>query len=138
MRDHYRNGDAVGLVETGCDGCSPSMINGLLCHEQGCREAWRDTPTVCSECGCYFFSAERYQATCPDCVRNHEEEEEQYDSTIELINRIAHWQLDVGDDFPVGWDRAAYYWLLDNRPEKVEQGTFDETDLEAAFEALGW
>lgn len=44
MRTHYRNGDEVGLQGTGCDGCSPSMVNGVICHEGGCMESWRDDP----------------------------------------------------------------------------------------------
>ena len=40
-RKAYRNGDPIEL-SCGCNGCSPSMINGVLCHEQGCPDAWRD------------------------------------------------------------------------------------------------
>lgn len=42
MRTHYLNGDEIGLQHTGCDGCSPSMIQGVLCHETGCPYAWKD------------------------------------------------------------------------------------------------
>jgi hypothetical protein len=41
-REYYNNGDAIALTNTGCDGCTPSVINGVLCHEAGCPEAWRD------------------------------------------------------------------------------------------------
>ena len=42
MRTHYRNGDEITRQHTGCDGCSPCMVNGVLCHEYGCPYAWRD------------------------------------------------------------------------------------------------
>lgn len=38
----YRNGDRVGMIFNGCDGCNLMIINGILCHEQGCPDAWRD------------------------------------------------------------------------------------------------
>lgn len=41
-RSTYRNGDSIGLAWNGCDGCSPSMIQGVFCHETGCPDAWRD------------------------------------------------------------------------------------------------
>ena len=66
MRTNYRNGDEISL-SCGCDGCSPSMINGVLCHEGGCPDAWRDRAVACFECGCDFYQTERYQRTCPDC-----------------------------------------------------------------------
>lgn len=66
MRTHYRNGDEIGL-SGGCDGCSPSMINGHLCHEHGCTFAWRDYPVDCFECGFQFYPQERGQLVCIDC-----------------------------------------------------------------------
>lgn len=42
-RSTYRNGDPIGLIHCGCDSCNPSMINGALCHEHGCPDAWRDS-----------------------------------------------------------------------------------------------
>jgi hypothetical protein len=67
MRTNYRNGDEIGLQECGCDGCSPSMVNGQLCHEAGCPDAWRDRAIHCFACGCDFFQSERNQRVCPDC-----------------------------------------------------------------------
>lgn len=68
MRTAYRNGDEITLVHTGCDGCSPAMVNGTLCHEYGCPDAWRDYMKDCFECGCAFVPEERYQAVCCDCL----------------------------------------------------------------------
>ena len=42
MRKNYRNGDEVSLQMNGCDGCAIININGVLCHERGCPDAWRD------------------------------------------------------------------------------------------------
>jgi hypothetical protein len=71
MRTHYRNGDAIRMQANGCDGCSPSRINGVFCHETGCPDAWRDQKIECAECGAKFYpewrSAWRLNQYCPDC-----------------------------------------------------------------------
>lgn len=67
-REAYRNGDPITLQWCGCDGCKPSMINGVLCHETSCPEAWRDYAVECFECGCDFYRENRFDRTCPDCV----------------------------------------------------------------------
>jgi hypothetical protein len=66
-RTHYRNGDEINLTACGCDGCSPSMINGVLCHESGCPDAWRDHAKECWVCGCDFYPSARFQIICDDC-----------------------------------------------------------------------
>lgn len=71
MRTNYRNGDEISLA-CGCDGCSPSMVNGVLCHESGCPDAWRDRGVACFECGCDFFPSERGLRTCPDCCQERD------------------------------------------------------------------
>ena len=68
MRTQYRNGDDIELQHTGCDGCSPGMVNGTLCHEFGCPDAWRDRAKACFVCGCAFYPTEQYQRVCPDCA----------------------------------------------------------------------
>lgn len=65
-RANYRNGDEITLL-CGCDGCSPLTVNGVLCHEQACPDAWRDYAKSCSECGCEFMRSARYQVICQDC-----------------------------------------------------------------------
>ena len=70
-REHYRNGDAVSLVSNGCDGCAPSRINGVLCHESGCPDAWRDYTKACFYCGCEFLRSDRHQTICEDCQSNN-------------------------------------------------------------------
>lgn len=64
MRTHYRNGDTITLQHNGCDGCSPSTINGRLVHETGCPDAWKDRAVECAECGCEFLPEEKGQRLC--------------------------------------------------------------------------
>ena len=70
MRKTYRNGQNIDLQANGCDGCSPSRINGVLCHETGCQDSWRDSERECRECGCDFRPLERYAAVCDDCIES--------------------------------------------------------------------
>lgn len=51
-----------------CDQCEPVRINGTVCHETGCPDAWRDESIECRECGFNFIRDERYQTVCTDCV----------------------------------------------------------------------
>lgn len=73
-RRTYRNGDSIDLGS--CNGCNPCAINGVLCHETGCPDAWRDHPRECFECGCDFFPSERFQTICPDHSEEFEPVEE--------------------------------------------------------------
>lgn len=67
IRTNYNNGDEIGLI-TGCDGCQPLMIDGVLAHEYGCPYAWKDWSKECDECGNDFFPQEsRHEKVCPDC-----------------------------------------------------------------------
>lgn len=78
-RTNYRNGDEINL-HCGCDDCCPSMINGVLCHETGCSEEWRDYAIDCFQCGCDFLRTEsRFQSLCDDCLNPPEEEEVYYE-----------------------------------------------------------
>lgn len=70
-RTHYRNGEEIGL-SGGCDGCSPSRINGVLSHESGCPHAWKDHQVECKNCGTDFFPTERGQGFCgEDCANSY-------------------------------------------------------------------
>ena len=72
-RDHYRNGETIHLPG-GCDSCQPCRIQGKLCHEHGCPDAWKDYERECFQCGCEFLPKERHQSLCDGC-----EEPELYD-----------------------------------------------------------
>jgi hypothetical protein len=64
MRANYNNGDDIGLSANGCDGCNPSSINGVLCHEHGCPDAWRDAKVECKWCGEMFAPESRGDVFC--------------------------------------------------------------------------
>ncbi len=66
MRTHYKNGEKIRL-SSGCDGCNPLMVNGILCHEHGCSHAWKDKQRACFECGMKFYPENRCVIKCPDC-----------------------------------------------------------------------
>ena len=71
MRVHYNNGDDINLQACGCDGCNPSMINGHLCHEPSCPDAWRDYIRECEWCGSDFEPQTYDQVYCSDdCAEN--------------------------------------------------------------------
>ena len=55
-----------------CPQCETVYINGVLCHEQGCPEAWKDYTRTCRECGCDFKPMDRFHWVCMDCIREME------------------------------------------------------------------
>jgi hypothetical protein len=63
MRTRYRNDDEIHLA-CGCNDCAPAMINGVLCHEQGCPSAWKDYAKRCVTCDAKFYSPRRDQKHC--------------------------------------------------------------------------
>jgi hypothetical protein len=50
-----------------CQSCELLRINGVVCHETGCPDAWKDYDIPCFQCGCDFRPEERGQRLCPDC-----------------------------------------------------------------------
>jgi hypothetical protein len=55
--------EQVQTVER-CHSCEQLRINGVVTHETGCPDAWRDAVRECKECGLEFFPTERYQDCC--------------------------------------------------------------------------
>jgi hypothetical protein len=49
-----------------CNGCEVLVINGIICHEHGCPEAWRDEIRECKWCGCRFYPEDREQVFCDE------------------------------------------------------------------------
>lgn len=47
-----------------CQSCEAVRINGVLCHEKGCPDAWQDTTRECKFCGTEFKPEERHQQFC--------------------------------------------------------------------------
>ncbi|MDP3598435.1 MAG: hypothetical protein Q8S75_15735 [Nitrospirota bacterium] len=55
-----------------CDACQIISINGSVCHETGCPDAWMDALRDCRSCGADFKPSERYQAFCDqDCTHSY-------------------------------------------------------------------
>ncbi len=74
MRTHYRNGVEIGLKHSGCDGCCPSMINGILCHEHCCGFAHNDDDEPDDDCG-----FEPYYDEPDSCYDEQDEDERNVD-----------------------------------------------------------
>lgn len=53
-----------------CDQCNVVTINGVLCHETGCPNAWKSERRSCAECGTDFFPFTRFQTVCNTCLDN--------------------------------------------------------------------
>lgn len=59
-----------------CESCQVIRINGVACHETGCRNSWIDPdtgigyPAPCWECGCDFIPENRPSkySLCQDCL----------------------------------------------------------------------
>jgi len=52
-----------------CQSCEALTINGVLCHESGCPDAWENELRECPECGCEFEPNYREQRFCTeDCA----------------------------------------------------------------------
>ena len=51
-----------------CESCQMLSINGLPCHETGCRDAWRDETRECFQRGCDFKPEGRWQQDCEGCL----------------------------------------------------------------------
>ncbi len=47
-----------------CDSCQLVRINGVVCHETGCPQAWRTKVRECRECGGEFVPESRGQREC--------------------------------------------------------------------------
>ena len=76
-----------------CNGCDASFINGVLCHEEGCSDAWRDETRECDECGGKFKPEERLQTyCCVECFMDangipHDDEYNEDDEVERVIER---------------------------------------------------
>lgn len=77
-----------------CNSCELLVINGIVCHEVGCPDRWRDEIRECGECGSRFkpqYSEQRFCShscavafsgtvcDCSDCI----------------VERIENWELGI-------------------------------------------
>lgn len=49
-----------------CDSCAQVRINGILCHEAGCPDAWKDEQRFCDFCDSMFKPETKGQQFCCD------------------------------------------------------------------------
>ncbi|HNC58637.1 MAG TPA: hypothetical protein PLP33_24630 [Leptospiraceae bacterium] len=72
MPHTVKNNRQAGKFERhySCDSCQLLRINGKVCHETGCPEAWKDETIECNECGCNFEPEMKGQKYCSDHCYN--------------------------------------------------------------------
>lgn len=59
-------------TRTRCRSCEVLTINGILCHEHGCPDAWRTETRECKWCGSEFKPEDRNQRFCDeDCAESY-------------------------------------------------------------------
>lgn len=68
-RNTYRNGKPKALVHQNCDSCQAVIVNGILCHESGCPDAWADRVRSCRWCGEEFLPEAKHQTYCCESCR---------------------------------------------------------------------
>jgi hypothetical protein len=49
-----------------CQSCEALTVNGVLCHESGCPDAWKDYKRTCKWCGSTFTPEFSRQQFCDD------------------------------------------------------------------------
>lgn len=59
-------GAGRGAVRVVCHSCQLVRINGVVCHETGCPDAWRSFQPACKWCGSRFQPEHRGQTCCDD------------------------------------------------------------------------
>lgn len=47
-----------------CSSCEVLTINGVLCHETGCPDSWKDEQRECKWCGTMFKPEDKHQDCC--------------------------------------------------------------------------
>ena len=53
-----------------CHSCTLLRINGIVCHETGCPEAWTDEIRKCKWCGSEFKPENCRQQCCDESCRD--------------------------------------------------------------------
>lgn len=49
-----------------CSSCEVLRINGLICHETDCPDAWRTYRRECKNCGMSFVPQTRREVCCDE------------------------------------------------------------------------
>lgn len=50
-----------------CDSCQVLVINGALCHEHGCQDAYKNKILQCKWCGSEFTPQSNQDKFCSPC-----------------------------------------------------------------------
>ena len=59
-------------VEVSCNACEVLVINGIICHEIGCPDAYKDEVRECDWCGTDFVPEERHTRFCSgECAESY-------------------------------------------------------------------
>lgn len=53
-----------------CDQCEILVINGVICHETGCPDAWKGKTATCKLCDEDFKLQHSRQIYCRSCVKS--------------------------------------------------------------------
>lgn len=80
-----------------CQSCQALRINGVLCHEIGCPDAWKDYSRVCKWCGSTFVPDDRDQICCDEscyCAWAGLPSPDDFDDFDELSNDDGFWDAD--------------------------------------------
>ena len=56
----------VVAMSSVCKSCETLYVNGRLCHERGCPDAWKDVRRECRNCGGAFRPTEARQQFCDE------------------------------------------------------------------------
>ena len=64
-----------------CDQCIAATINGQVCHEHGCPNAWKE-PRKCTYCGEWFTPSNKHNKCCYDCSLSDE------DDVLEVLEKL--------------------------------------------------
>lgn len=74
-------------MKVSCHSCQLVRIQGVVCHEIGCNESYKDELRECSWCGQDFKPEDRYQKLCSEgcyCSYNGLSEPEEIDAELEV------------------------------------------------------
>lgn len=75
-----------------CDSCQLMMIQGVVCHETGCRNAWKTETRKCDWCGSYFTPTDRLDFFCSkscNCSYNDIPDEDETPTCLECGEEFA-------------------------------------------------
>lgn len=98
-----------------CDRCQLLRINGIVCHELGCPNAWKDETRKCLWCGQAFGPEYREQTCCDDgCLEAY-----YGDCTMHVI------RIDQGDYLQ---ERGRFDWGRSMPGNATIYDTIDEAD----------